>query len=58
LGTVQITAYQFALAGNEFQLSLTMTRSGTFSDEIVIYAVSTANAYSAPWGVADGDWIN
>ena len=58
LGSVQITAYQFALAGNEFQLSLTMTRSGTFSDEIVIYAVSTANAYSAPWGVADGDWIN
>ena len=58
LGAIQITAYQFALAGNEFQLSLSMTRSGSFSDQIVIYAVSNANAYSSPWGVSDGEWTS
>jgi hypothetical protein len=55
LGTVQITAYRFALSGNEFQLDLTITRSGTFSDQIVIDAVNGTN-YSAPWGASAGTW--
>ena len=55
LGTVQITAYRFALSGNEFQLDLSMTRSGTFSDQIVIEAVN-GTSYSAPWATSAGTW--
>jgi hypothetical protein len=55
LGTVEITAYRFALAGDEFQLDLSMTRSGTFSDEIIIEAVN-GNNYSTPWAATDGTW--
>ena len=55
LGTLQITAYRFALVGNEFQLDLSVTRSGTFSDQIVIWASYGTN-YSNPWGAVDGVW--
>lgn len=57
LGTMSITAYRFALAGNEMQLDLTVTRSGTFNDQIVIQAGTVAGAYSAPT-VSDGAWSN
>ena len=55
LGTVQITAYRFALAGNELQLDLSVTRSGSFSDQIYILGISGQN-YSSPWNVSDGVW--
>jgi len=57
LGTVQITAYRFALAGGEFQLDLSLTRSGSFDDQIVILGSSGTN-YSSPWNVSDGEWIS
>ncbi len=57
LGTMQITAYRFALAGNEFQLDLSVTRTGTFNDQIVIFGIEGQN-YSAPWGASDGVWSN
>ncbi len=57
LGTMQITAYRFALAGNEFQLDVTVSRTGTFSDQIVILGISGTN-YSSPWFGVDGQWTN
>ena len=57
LGSLQITAYRFALSGNEFQLDLSVTRSGTFTDQIVIYADYGTN-YSFPWGTSNGQWSN
>ncbi len=57
LGTLQITAYRFALVGNEFQLDVTVTRSGTFSDQVVILA-SYGTTYSSPWNAVDGQWSN
>ncbi len=42
LGTLQITAYRFALAGNQLQLDLSVTRTGTFNDQIVIEAATFA----------------
>ena len=51
-GTLQIMSYRFALVGNEFQVDLGLARSGTFSDQIVIFGVSAVNAYSSPWGGA------
>jgi subtilisin-like proprotein convertase family protein len=57
LGAMQITAYRFALAGNEFQLDLTVTRSDTFNDQIIIFA-NSGNYGSAPWDVVDGLWHN
>ncbi len=58
LGSLTVTAYRFALAGNEMQLDLTAARSGTFSDQIVIYASTFANAYSYPWRQSDGEWVS
>lgn len=57
VGTVQITAYRFELAGNEFQLDLSITRTGSFSDQIVILG-QEGNNYSTPWNAADGIWSN
>jgi hypothetical protein len=57
LGTLQITAYRFALVGNEFQLDLTVSRSGTFSDQVVILA-NSGNYGPSPWAVVDGYWHN
>jgi hypothetical protein len=57
LGAMQITAYRFALVGNEFQLDLSVTRNGTFNDQIVILAVQGDNvAYSYPWYAVNGTW--
>lgn len=59
LGTVSITAYRFALVGNELQLDLSITRTGTFSDQIVTLAVLGNNAaYSFPWNQVTGQWSN
>ena len=57
LNAVQITGYRFNLLGNEFQLDLQLTRSGTFSDQVVINGVN-GNNYSSPWTVSDGVWSN
>lgn len=57
LGTMQITAYRFALVGNEFQLDLTVNRSGTFNDQIIILA-SYGSTYTSPWSAVDGQWRN
>ena len=57
LGPISITAYRFALVGNEFQLDLTVTQSGTFSDQVTVFGMSGTN-YSAPWNVPNGQWGN
>ncbi len=57
LGTMQITAYRFALAGSEFQLDLSVTRSGSFNDQIIVLGISGQN-YSLPWSASDGQWSN
>ena len=56
VGTLQITAYRFALVGNEFQLDLSVNRTGTFNDQIVIFGIDNYT-YSSPWGASDGEWI-
>jgi hypothetical protein len=56
VGTMSITAYRFALVGNEMQLDLTVTRTGTFNDQIIILGVSDTPTYSSPWNVSDGTW--
>ncbi len=58
LGSMQITAYRFALVGNEFQLDVTVSRSGTFSDNIVVLGINANTAYSSPWYGVDGQWSN
>jgi hypothetical protein len=55
VGTLSITAYRLALVGNEFQLDLSVTRSGTFSDQVVILG-EAASSSSSPWDVSDGEW--
>jgi hypothetical protein len=57
VGSMKLTAYRFALAGNEFQLDLSLTRSDSFNDQIVIWAVlPNDTGYSNPWMAADGQW--
>jgi hypothetical protein len=48
LSGLQVTATRLALVGNELQLDLTLTRSGIFSDQVTLGAISS-NAYSNPW---------
>jgi hypothetical protein len=57
VGTLQVTGYRFSLVGNEFQLDLAITRTGSFNDQIVILGTGN-NAYSSPWGLASGSWSN
>jgi len=57
LGALSITAYRFALVGNELQLDLSLTRSGSFADQVVITAFN-GSAYSKPYNVSDGSWSN
>ncbi len=52
-GSLQLTAYRVALAGNEFQLDLTLNRTDMFYDEILLYP-STSSA-GGPW-VYSGYW--
>jgi len=56
LAGLQITAVSLTLAGNELQLNLTVTFSGTFSDTITLGA-QDSNSYSTPWyETVAADW--
>ncbi len=57
LNTVQITAYRFALVGNEMQLDLSVNRSDTFNDQIVIQGIQGTSTYTVPWVASDGAWV-
>ena len=57
VGSLSITAYRLALAGNEFQLDLSVTHAGTFSDQIIILG-EAGNSSSSPWDVSAGQWSN
>ena len=56
-GPISITAYRFALVGNELQLDLTLRQSGSFSDQVTVFGMSGTN-YSSPWNVPNGQWGN
>ena len=55
VGAVTVSAYRLALVGNEFQFDLTVSRTGSFNDQIIVEAYNNAN-YSASWGSSDGQW--
>ena len=55
LGTLSITAYNFSVVGNQMTLNLTVNRTGTFDDNVVVIAIA-GNNYSSPWYGVDGSW--
>ena len=48
LSGLEIVATRLALVGNEMQLDLTLSRSGTFSDQVTMGAIASG-VYSQPW---------
>ncbi len=55
VGALSITAYKFALVGDEFQLDLTVQRTGKFADQIVVYGVA-GNTFSQPPDTPTAKW--
>jgi hypothetical protein len=54
---IEITAARLGFVGNELQLDLTITQSGTFNYQVQLGANATTG-YSVPWFATAATWGN